>query len=70
MDETERAVQENMEHYEEKMEKLYLENEHLRNQLSHKNKEIKKLRRIINKRNKQDKQHFKNGKRGTMKNGG
>lgn len=31
--------------------------------------ENKSLRRIINKRNKTDKQHYKNGRRGTNKNG-
>lgn len=70
MDEVERVFEETAGHYEEINRRLAEENKHLKQQLSNKNRKIKELTRVINKKKKKDKQHFKNGKRGTMKNGG
>lgn len=59
------------------MQRLKAENFHLRNQLRNKNDQIKrhvKDKRVMAKRlaehEKNRKPHFKNGKRGTFKNGG
>ena len=57
--------------------RLQSENYHLKNQLANKNKELKKdkstIRAMVKKikfLEPKKKQHFKNGKRGTFKNGG
>lgn len=72
MDELERVFQETSNHYEEINSRLADENKHLKRQLTNCNRKIKELKHIINKINKKKKkkQHFKNGKRGTFKNGG
>jgi hypothetical protein len=70
MDEVERVFVETAEHYEDINRRLAEENKHLKQQLSNKNRKIKELTRVINKKKKKEKQHFRNGKRGTMKNGG
>jgi len=73
MDEAERVFHETAEHYEKRQERLVKENYELKNQLKNKNKKINELKRVINKLNKKKKQnkpHFKNGKRGSYKNGG
>jgi predicted nuclease with TOPRIM domain len=55
--------------------KIEAENFQLKNQLTHKNREIKRLKRTISKLNEKlkesqkTKQHYKNGKRGTKFNG-
>lgn len=56
-------------HYENKMQQVYTENKQLRKANTKQQQEIRKLRRIINSKKKQNKQHFRNGKRGTIKNG-
>lgn len=71
----EKLMAETAEHYEKKMAGLYMQIQQLKNRcntlqkekgyLTKKNQE---LVRVIRKKN--DKQHFKNGKRGTYKNGG
>jgi hypothetical protein len=70
MDEVERVFVETAEHYEDINKRLVEENKHLKQQLSNKNRKIRELTRVINKKKKKEKQHFKNGKRGTQKNGG
>lgn len=56
--------------------RLQAENYSLKNQLVNKNKTIKKKDRLISQLSKKveeankNKQHYKNGKRGTFKNGG
>jgi len=73
-DELERVFQETAEFYESKygpqIKHLMDENHHLKGQLSNLSKKLKQLRIVLSKKNKQDKQHYKNGKRGTFKNGG
>jgi len=68
------VFQETADYYERKygpqLKRLMDENRHLKGQLSNLNKKIKQLRFILNKKNKRDKQYYKNGKRGTFKNGG
>jgi predicted RNase H-like nuclease (RuvC/YqgF family) len=56
----------------DELKRLGTENFHLKNQLRNKNKHIKNLKHALKRfkdSQKKDKQHFKNGKRGTMKNG-
>lgn len=69
-EEAEQVFHETAAYYEQKYWKIAEENKHLKQQLSNKNKKIKELKRVINKKNNKEKQHFKNGKRGSMKNGG
>lgn len=60
MTEGERVVfEETAEAYETKMEKLALENKHLKQQLKNKNKKIKELQRVLGKKKKKE-QHFRN----------
>lgn len=66
-------IPENIGLYEE-MQRLRSENYHLKKQLKNKNNELKGNRhtiRVLVKKVKESdkKQHYKNGKRGTMKNG-
>lgn len=73
MDEAEKVFHETSEHYEKRQERLVKENYDLKRQIKNKNKKINELKRVINKLNKKkkkDKPHFKNGKRGSYKNGG
>lgn len=56
-------------HYEYKIKKVFEQNKQLRKANTAQQKEIKKLQKIINSKKKKDKQYFKNGKRGTIKNG-
>lgn len=58
-------------YYEQKMQKVFDQNKQLRRANSKQKKEIRELRRVIHKKKQQEnKQHYKNGKRGTIKNGG
>lgn len=54
------AVMETIAEYEDKVQKEYDRAEHYKTMLNSARKENKKLKRIINKRKKQDKQHFRN----------
>lgn len=46
--------------YEDRMSKLAEENKHLKQQLKRKNKKVKELQRVVSKKKKKDKQHFRN----------
>ncbi|WP_139193123.1 hypothetical protein [Anaerobacillus alkalilacustris] len=70
MDKVNILMDETHEHCQLKIEKLYQENKHLKRANSKLKNESKELRRLIHKlkQNKQ-KNHYKNGKRGTKFNG-